>query len=465
VAPEGYVIASYATVFENTKDVINDRRSELLHSIMLEISKAEDFSSLWAHFLRGLQNHGRDLPLAMIYSNYNSSHDSSPKNSSLYTLEGALGVQPGHIIAPQRIRLDSTDFLASAIRTARSTLAPVILRCSDGTLPESVLESIEWRGYGVPVTELAVWPVQSGSEVPAVALFGLNPHRRADADYQLWLNQMIQLVMPKMTSILLSQERERRAMMAEENAVERERLSNLLQEEMKFSRFADRAPVGLCVTDTLGEILFANDSWYYFSGLNPTNHAPMSWMNTVIPEDLEVLEEAWRKITLERKSLTFQVRTKEPFEEYSERNGPMHSLYKTGLCAAYPDIDASGAVTSVMGIIVDISELKWTEEQVRLRTSDLNDKMEEAILLKSRQENFIDMISHEIRNPLSAVLHCAEEILECVRHYSHQLQDTAYGQLHKVTQNSSPVLKDAIDAAQTILYCVEHQKRKYILNF
>jgi signal transduction histidine kinase len=45
--------------------------------------------------------------------------------------------------------------------------------------------------------------------------------------------------------------------------------------------------------------------------------------------------------------------------------------------------------------------------------------MEEAILPKSRQENFVDMISHEIRNPMSAVLHCAQDITQM----AHQRMD------------------------------------------
>ena len=45
----------------------------------------------------------------------------------------------------------------------------------------------------------------------------------------------------------------------------------------------------------------------------------------------------------------------------------------------------------------------------------LTDKMDEAIRLKTHQERFIDMISHEIRNPLSAVLHCGEEVVGAMK--------------------------------------------------
>ncbi|KAJ5247185.1 hypothetical protein N7468_002168 [Penicillium chermesinum] len=62
---------------------------------------------------------------------------------------------------------------------------------------------------------------------------------------------------------------------------------------------------------------------------------------------------------------------------------------------------------------------------------------------KEQQERFIDMISHEIRNPLSAILHCTEDILEAT---------------HPKTQNPSWLLSVS-EAAETIGLCVTHQQR------
>lgn len=69
------------------------------------------------------------------------------------------------------------------------------------------------------------------------------------------------------------------------------------------------------------------------------------------------------------------------------------------------------------------------------------------------------MISHEIRNPMSAVLNCTEEILETVQPLAIEqaLARTQADPTYAKAQNS-PMLS-VIEASRTILYCIEHQKR------
>jgi signal transduction histidine kinase len=94
----------------------------------------------------------------------------------------------------------------------------------------------------------------------------------------------------------------------------------------------------------------------------------------------------------------------------------------------------------------------------------LADKMDEAIRLRNHQERFIDMISHEIRNPLSAVLHCSEEILEALKTCLDEIgalssvlpPETVY---FETTSNLNVRVKNALEASNTIMYCVQHQKQ------
>lgn len=53
--------------------------------------------------------------------------------------------------------------------------------------------------------------------------------------------------------------------------------------------------------------------------------------------------------------------------------------------------------------VVDISSEKSAELEERKAAKEAQER-------KDQQERFIDMISHEIRNPLSAILHCIEDI-------------------------------------------------------
>lgn len=85
--------------------------------------------------------------------------------------------------------------------------------------------------------------------------------------------------------------------------------------------------------------------------------------------------------------------------------------------------------------LVDISSEKSAELTERQAA-------EEARERKNQQERFMDMVSHEIRNPLGAILHCAEDISEAVRN------------------SRAKIDVDAInEAVDTISLCITHQKQ------
>jgi signal transduction histidine kinase/AmiR/NasT family two-component response regulator len=114
------------------------------------------------------------------------------------------------------------------------------------------------------------------------------------------------------------------------------------------------------------------------------------------------------------------------------------------LAAAYADKSESGTVKGVLGCLTDISRQKWAEGFQARRT-------DEAIELKRQQENFMDMTSHEARNPLSAITLCAESILTTLK----ELLNTDEDIIH--------VAKDTIEThhegAEIIMACAQHQKR------
>lgn len=91
------------------------------------------------------------------------------------------------------------------------------------------------------------------------------------------------------------------------------------------------------------------------------------------------------------------------------------------------------------GFICTIADI--TQE----KTAELSQRKiaQEAQERKEQQERFIDMISHEVRNPLSAILHCTEDILEAI--HNREKRDIA--------------VPDIATAADTISLCVAHQKK------
>ena len=60
-------------------------------------------------------------------------------------------------------------------------------------------------------------------------------------------------------------------------------------------------------------------------------------------------------------------------------------------------------MATVQGWLTDISYSKFSEKLLSQRLADALDN-------KVRTENFIDMTSHEMRNPLSAILQSADSL-------------------------------------------------------
>jgi len=86
-------------------------------------------------------------------------------------------------------------------------------------------------------------------------------------------------------------------------------------------------------------------------------------------------------------------------------------------------------------------------------------RTDEAIEAKRQQENFIDITSHEIRNPLGAVMHCADLIQSSLTDMAH-LSGTNISCLPLDQRSHYNELRDgSVEAVNTILSCSMHMKR------
>ena len=109
---------------------------------------------------------------------------------------------------------------------------------------------------------------------------------------------------------------------------------------------------------------------------------------------------------------------------------------------AVSELDENGNVLYIHAWLMDTSFRHYTE-------SLLAQRLQEALDTKRASENFIDMVSHELRNPLSAILQSADGILTT-------LEDPA---IRRFTD--AEVIDGVLDSAQTVILCAQHQKVGY----
>jgi signal transduction histidine kinase len=139
------------------------------------------------------------------------------------------------------------------------------------------------------------------------------------------------------------------------------------------------------------------------------------------------------------------MRWKPPGVDLDSESNPQE-YYKWILCSSYPELDAHNDIVEIVGNVTDISKQKWAEDVQKRRTDS-------ALESKKHLEHFIDTTSHEMRNPLSAIMQCADGILTSYL----GADDDDYGIPSPVTY--AALLDQTVDAAQTIAECAQHMKR------
>lgn len=191
------------------------------------------------------------------------------------------------------------------------------------------------------------------------------------------------------------------------------------------------------------EAIFVNDQFFSLT-TKKTSREFRSWPESIDPRDYERVMTEYREAFKERRDVKVDFRCVSGDEgERNDPDQPENDEWRMFLLRPLNSSKNSGYICAV----VDITELK-TAELAQERTAH------DAKARKQQQERFIDMVSHEIRNPLSAVLHLAEEIKETSKAMENGASET--GQIAEI-----------IDCAETILVCVSHQSVLVddILNF
>lgn len=493
VGADGTVCGLYNPAFDMTRRKIAERRMLTLREVGERTANARDVKGFWKEVENALNTNPLDTPFMLLYS-VNSSDDGDSDTTSIYSnsladgkhcyLEGVLGVPEGHSCAPNHIDLNGgvngfgpifREVLKEGIVLLRVVSEELDVPVYDSTeplpedpddpddlansahleIPSSMLDGIEWRGFRDPCRSVVVCPVQpttgdNNLEPLGFIVLGVNPRRPYDADYSLFIQLLIRQLATSLASVVLFEEEIIRGQKAARlAALDRIQLSQQLaartQEardiETRFAHMANSSPAGLFIADSEGHITYCNDTWYEIAGIPKDPVCADRWIDYVKDTDQDHVRELWTNLV---DNATEVVNKEFCFKsQWHDKHGNTSETWV--LFSAHPEKrEGSGGATlnSVFGNITNISAQKWAQG-VQER------KMEEAVELKRQQENFIDITSHEMRNPLSAILQCADEI-------SISLSDI---DLASCDGSEKDRVKSSIAAAETIVLCAQHQKR------
>ena len=415
VGEDGTVMGLYNPAFEKTRRKIAERRMLTLREVGERTATAREVKGFWDQVLIALTENEFDTPVVMLYSvnDENDSDSSSLQSSSLLGskqcfLEGSLGVPAGHQAAPDHIDLkEGQEGFGPVFREVMKTDKPVVVSIGSADLPHSMMDGLEWRGFGDPCRDVVICPIHptTGENILGFLVMGINPRRPYDDDYNLFIQLLSRQLATSLASVVLFEEEIRRGQRAARLAAEdRYNLSTQLaartqearESETRFTRMAELSPAGLFIADHVGRITYCNDTWYEIARVPREPEMTDRWIDYVKDEDQDLILAHWKELVNNTTPINIEFRFKAPWEDRNRNKSETWVLFQ-----AYPEKDEDGQLKSVFGSITNISPQKWAEGFQKR-------KMEEAVELKRQQENFIDITSHEMR---SMILLCTKILL------------------------------------------------------
>jgi len=235
------------------------------------------------------------------------------------------------------------------------------------------------------------------------------------------------------------------------------------------------SPNGIFRVDHAGTLTYANDKWRDIVGFGPdaTMAELDTWASRIHPESYEAVMHEWRQIlsaSSSAVSIEFQMLRPVPPEQQQQLNTPKVNgvplpVYEVRWVhlQCQPEVvhtETVGGTTevhvhSVVGSLADITERHRLEKE---RMDALQLAASQAEEHRAEQARFVDIICHEIRNPLNGIVNSADVLRGTHKTITKALQsETA------LTKEQMGDLLAQIDETRdlwdAIELCVNHQRR------
>ncbi|KAF5393770.1 hypothetical protein D9757_000261 [Collybiopsis confluens] len=343
------------------------------------------------------------------------------------------------------------------IKSILSTVAQVVVAVSDGrdaldyvrnhARPDLIVTDIMMPGLsGIElIQELA----NDADPIPVIVL---TARSGSEADYVPEIESIgpIDCIFKPFSSVeLLRRVQTRLDSISQKLELERQvqlHTAELELAQQRYRRMTELAPVAIFETDEMdrGLITFANERFFTLTGL--PRSLPLRFVEIIDlmePEYQSIAELAWADVLEFNKSAHF---------EFQFLNG-RHALAEV----------VSLSSGSILGSLTDQTE---KNHLVASQLEVERQKTDEAVHRRRLQEAFVDIVSHELRNPISAILQSADILSSSTLHLSEIIRDlfTFYStkrpdpeKIQTLFEESQTELADISHAVTSVELCARHQ--------
>ncbi len=154
--------------------------------------------------------------------------------------------------------------------------------------------------------------------------------------------------------------------------------------EANFRLLAEQMPQKIANADAKGKVFYYNKNWVEYTGLSEARLVEEGWAKVMHPEELEEISRGWQHA----------VNTGEIFEmehRLLDKNGD----YKWHLNRSAPVKSETGDIIQWVSALTEIQKIKEEEQ---------------------RKSDFIKMVSHELKTPVTSIKGYVQLLLSMLRH-------------------------------------------------
>jgi len=174
-----------------------------------------------------------------------------------------------------------------------------------------------------------------------------------------------------------------------EHEVIRQRLSESLEEarlsEERFRLVAESAPVMLWMGNAEGKCVYLNRSQRQFWGVAVEDVPMFDWGTTIHPDDAEALYEPFQRGMRDQSGFTVEAR-------YRRADGEWRLLNSQ----AQPRFGARGEFAGMIGVNVDVTDTRATEQALQALNATLGQRVEAALAEQRRATAALEQAREEL---------------------------------------------------------------------
>jgi len=212
----------------------------------------------------------------------------------------------------------------------------------------------------------------------------------------------------------------------------------LKESELKFRTLADTMPQLFWTTRSDGYHEYFNRRWYEFTGMTLEQTQGWGWNDVLHPDDVDRCLAVWHESLRTGKEYNIEYR----FRRASD------GQYRWFLGQAFPLRDQNGQIIRWFGSCTDIHDQKCALEERDQALERERAAREEAEVANRIKDEFLAVLSHELRSPLNPILGWTKLLL--TRKFDEQATKNALRTIERNAKLQTQLIEDLLDVSRIL---------------